>query len=290
MQRLALLPFVALMLFTVGQSPRAAAAATPGPLQTRVTLAPAEPRCDGDSVRVTVFVTHPDGTPAPFVQVDIVMPDGASTATIGRTTAASVSGHTDHRGVLRARMTPAPGTKTGFLYVIGAVGGPSPHPAVGACPFSDDRAFVLHGTAWHDADADGVRSPDDRPLAGQLMEIYGMCYGPGCFVPLHTTRTGRLGQFEWPGLPQSTPSDIGPLPSWQICVPDGPGARALVSLNGVPLAPGSIEHVVALIGQAVRPSQCVAIGALHPGVNTVSLGLRYTLDGAAAPAPSSTSP
>ncbi|HYM15901.1 MAG TPA: hypothetical protein VEZ14_10095 [Dehalococcoidia bacterium] len=273
MQRLALLPFLALMLLPVAPGPRTAAAA-PGPLQVRVNLAPAEPRCDGDSVRVRVAVTHADGTPAPGAQVDITMPDGASTATIGRTTGATVSGQTDRSGVLRARMTPAPGTKTSFLFVIGVVGGPSPHPAVGACPFSADRAFVLNGTAWHDANADGARSPDERPLAGQLMEIYGMCYGPGCFVPLHSVRTGSRGQFQWTGLSQSTSSDLGPLPSWRLCVPDGPGARNIVSLNGAPIAPGSVEHVVAIAGQPVRPSQCVAISALHAGVNDVSVGLR----------------
>jgi len=256
MRRIILLAVAAGALISVSRGWPPATAAADGALRVQVTLSPEEPRCDGDSVRVVVRVTQDDGSPAAGAQVGIVMPDGVSTATIRSTgeTGTSVSGETDRHGVLRALLTPAPGTRNSFLYVIGVIGGPSPQPAMGACPFSDDTTYTIAGTLFEDGNGDGAQGPRERTLDRRAISLVGRCTSFGCNVPPHTTRTDRHGAFGWTGLWQ----DAG-APMWDICVTDAQAADGW--------------RVVSLNGAALAPATCAYLGPLAAGVNNETVGV-----------------
>ena len=175
--------------------------------QYNVLVAPdlREIRCNGDSLRLTISVTDStNGIPVAGAGVQIVMTDAGGTAAIGATSGATVSGQTNSHGVLRARLTPAPGTHTSFHYVVGVAGGPSPHVTAGACPFSGDVSYTVSGDVFHDSNANGTRDRREFAAPLQKVEIYGLCENGGCVIPVHSDRSDFRGRFGFTGLPEGT--------------------------------------------------------------------------------------
>ena len=165
------------------------------PLQVEMTFSPQAPRCDGDSVRITLHVTHADGTPAVGVGTVVYLPWRPGNPGVDP----GLYALTDRRGDSSVSFTPVPGTHGGVPFNFGVAYDRHSQWGFVPCPFSDDRSVVVNGTIWHDRNGNGVRAPGDQLLRRETVGIYGWCYGPGCFVPLHWTRTTRTGGFEWTG-------------------------------------------------------------------------------------------
>lgn len=239
-----------------------------------------EIHCNGDSLRLTVTVTDSaNGAPVSGADVQIVMPDAGATATIGGTSDSTVTGQTNRHGVLRARLTPAPGTKTSFRYVVGVAGGPAPHLSVAACPFSGDTGYTVSGDAFQDSNGNGARDRRESPASMQEVEIYALCENAGCVVPVHTDRSDYRGRFRFTGLSEGTDvrcclstGEEYTTPTYFLCVPDE-RAETIVSLNGAPLPAASVQHVTSLDGHPISPSQCAYAGILQSGDNHYSIGL-----------------
>jgi hypothetical protein len=252
--------------------------------QYNVLVAPElrEIRCNGDSLRLTITVTDSaNGTPISGASIQIVMTDTGATASLGGTSGPSVSGQTNSHGVLRARLTPAPGTKASFHYVVGVAGGPAPHVTAGACPFSDDTSYTVSGDAFHDSNGNGTRDRREGPASLQKVEIYALCENGGCVVPVHTERSDFRGHFRFTGLSEGTDvrcclstGEAYTTPTYFLCVPDQ-WHQTIVSLNGAPLPDGSVQHVTSLDGHPITPSQCVYADILQAGDNHYSIGLGW---------------
>lgn len=273
--RLAPVVILAVGVALLGGVPRHAGASDD--LVFSVSFLPQEPACNGDSVRVTLNIKQADGSPAAGEQAIIVGVDNLVALPHGEP-GTQAEGVTDKRGNFQVDLTPPAGTHDSSPFVVGTFGssGSAHQFRFVPCPFSSDRAVVVAGTIWNDRDGDGLQSARETSLAGRTAGIYGGCYGPGCFVPLHWTRTDPGGQFEWRGLHQF---DAGagdtrpPFPTWNICVPEDSRAVSAISLNGVR---ADVTHAISIFGIPEAPAACVYLGKLQPGVNNFSVGVQYS--------------